>query len=197
MTTPTPIETIRQLIAAPYPAEVQPPSLHGIYDGHTNFFRSGPRRKIVVLFDTSGDYQYDPDLTEDDEYRMEADNEAFFARTTQELAALLKDITPRHDLSPADLPSSSDFDDEDREDKPLDDGSGLIWTSSFEGGYEMADVEQAVLWDLGQEYLVLFCHKVIGDDNYLCCTGACILPKDRQAPSPLSTGAPPSPRPPR
>ncbi len=178
MTQPsTPLDIVKQLVAAPYPDQIGDVLLYGIHESDHNFFRSGPRRKIAVLHDESGDFEQDEDLTPDDQINSELANEQVFEAVMAELSAWLSDRTPLKDAWPADMPMSSDFDGEEREDEELEDGSGT-WTPSYEGGYHEAEIDQRVVWDLGNEYLVLFCQQMPGDGNFVCATGVCVLPKD-------------------
>lgn len=177
MTHPTPLDLIKRLVAAPYPDRIEEIQLYGIHDSDHNFFRSGPRRKIAVLHDASGDFEQDAELTEDDQSEMELDNLAAFKAITTEVSAWLSDRPAQTDVWPPDMPISTDFEDEAREDEALEDGSGS-WTASYEGGYHEAEIDRRVVWDLGDEYLVLFCQEMPGDGNFVCVTGACVLPKD-------------------
>lgn len=177
MTQPTPLDMVRQLVAAPYPDRIGDVLLYGIHESDHNFFRNGPRRKIAVLHDESGDFEQDADLTAEDQIEREIANLAVFKAVTEEMSAWLSDRPSQADAWPPDMPISQDFDDDEREDEALEDGSGT-WTPSYEGGYHEAEIDRRVVWDLGDEYLVLFCQEMPGDGNFVCATGVCVLPKD-------------------
>ncbi len=56
---------VQKLITMPYPAKTSSSMGVSIFDACDNFFRHTPVRKILVVHDERGDYEYDEEMTPD------------------------------------------------------------------------------------------------------------------------------------
>lgn len=180
MNLPQATADIQRLIASPYPDSVQAPlPVSTVYDSDANFFRNRPNRKIVVFESEYGDETESDLATAPSLDDAETQFDDWFSCLETEVVKLLPTAPVHRNGWPADLPSAADFDDEEKEDTPLEgpEGCGLCWTSTYEGGLQSFDESVHLAFDLGTDYLVLMRAKTMGDGNWALMLFACVLPK--------------------
>lgn len=147
----------------PYPTETGKPVEETCNDHLSNFFRNGPNRKVFVLHEAEGDYEYDEEMSIDVEIKMEGESDTIFKSAETMLMT--------HLGAPLDVPPYSDFAFDASEQELVRDGQrfdNIDWTPEFEGGaiFENADTLDTRCWNLANEYLVLQKGKWTGDGNF-------------------------------
>lgn len=65
------LEQMKEAIYTDFPAEVGPPVEQTQFGMVTNFFRTGPKRKVIVFISDGIDFQYDDNAREGDDSKLE------------------------------------------------------------------------------------------------------------------------------
>lgn len=116
----------------------------------------------MLVYDNSGDYEYDAEMTSEKEIEISIENEKNYKETQSLLFEFLKQYPFQEGKYPSNLDFSHNYDDEAKEDTTLP-GEEFEWTPEYEGGIHTFDNETNTIWDLGTEYLYLGCGSNHGD----------------------------------
>lgn len=159
---PEQIDRLQATLAADYPPAITPPAWVGPSDPLSNLLRSGPRRKVVVLFDAVGDYDHDETMSTDVEFDLEAQGLVVYKQALRWAESVLG---PGRQPSPApDELYPPDPDDFEHRHGQVDDG--VEWTEECEGGAVSHDSRRLRCWDLGADWVCLQAGKWQGDGNF-------------------------------
>jgi hypothetical protein len=178
-------EEIRQLllqvkeeIGKPYPAAVSAPVQNTIITSLTNFLRTGPGRKVFLVNYDGGDYDYDPEMTQDIEIGMDIFNEGCFKIALAEAGKILG--PPANEQLPENMNEVITIDQENtsKEGLRFDDE---LWTPEYEGGalYLGEYKGETRYWETADEFIFLESGAYLGDGDFAYYTLFTITPKKK------------------
>ncbi|SMB84480.1 hypothetical protein [Deinococcus hopiensis] len=170
------LDQVDSELGSPFLPEVGATLQQTNFDNVSNFFRSGPKRKVIQLNQDSGDYDHDPDLTQDQEIAMQLENEAYFETALAQLQSRYGaplGHTPVHWESVV----TTDDDEEQREAREDEVIDGIPWTPEYDqGAVVWVDGGQMRYWVIGDRYLFLQEGRVWGDGTFLFFVSVAISP---------------------
>jgi hypothetical protein len=178
------IFALQSQLGAPYPEAVTKPIAEALTNTLTNFLRNGPHRKVFVLYQDSGDYQYDPDMTQEAEYGMGAECTAAY----KEALVFLEGLFGRRRVGrPAARRSYYEPDSDDFPDKEDQEYDGIVWSPEYEGGPEYTEIDTLCHWEVNGEYIFLQEGRWTGDDNFEYFTLMTVTQKTNTPESPVES----------
>ena len=157
------ILALQSQLGTPYPQTVTKPVAEALEHTVANFLRNGPHRKVFVLYQGSGDHQYDPDMTPEAEHAMGAQCTATYKEALVFAESLFGRRTVGRPTARQSYyqPGADDF--PEKEDQEHD---GIPWSPEYEGGAEYVEAAALCHWEINGEYIFLQeCHWT-GDDNF-------------------------------
>lgn len=158
------INAIEKSIGTPYPTVITPPVESTAFDSLSNFLRNTPTRKVFLVNHSGGDYEYDENMSIEQEIDLDIANNALFLALRSEMEM---DFGVAGNDTPAGiLLMETNPDDCSKEGQIFDD---IEWTPEYEGGaiFSNTDSFETCYWIIDKEILLLQKGKWTGDGNFI------------------------------
>lgn len=171
---------VKKEIGKPYQVVVSEPIENTIITSLTNFLRNGPKRKVFLIFCDGGDYDYDPDMTQDIEIGMDINNNEHFKITLKIATEVLG--PPAKEQLPENMDNrvyTVNHEDVSKEGMKFD---NELWTPEYEGGalYKGEYTGETRYWETNNEFIFLESAAYLGDGDFAYYTLITITPKKAQ-----------------
>ncbi|MES2819788.1 MAG: hypothetical protein V4812_12475 [Pseudomonadota bacterium] len=158
------LQRVSDALYLDFPEHVGLPQEESLHPRITNFFRNGPYRRVFVFNCDGGDYDYNPDLTEDQEWQRSAENERIFLAVLERAQQRFGPALGHYPLD-TDSMIDVDSDDESLEGEEFD---GIEWSPSYAQGATLTvDDGDCRYWVQNDRYLFLQTGKEWGDGTFV------------------------------
>ncbi len=168
------LEQMKAAIYTDFPAEVGPPVEQTQFGMITNFFRNGPKRKVVVFTSDGIDFQYDDDAREGDDSKLEVAMFNAFNVVLEQAERVLGTPLGHRPLDWSSVMDVEEYDDDD-EGESCDD---TAWTPEYDQGAVLAcDEDRTRFWCMNGRYIFLQGGYITGDNDIVGYVAMTITPK--------------------
>ena len=165
------LQELERSLGAGFPSVPGAPAVETQYHTLTNFFRSGPVRKIVVFGHDGVDFQYNEDAREGDDIDLIIANERLFDYVLAQVQPILGAPLGHY---PRDASCIMQYVDDDVDGQSCDETE---WSPEYDQGALMdCDSDQTRYWVINGQNVFLQGGHITGDDDMVCFVAVSITP---------------------